>query len=159
MGIMDWHNYEKYGNRKMDYPHGWSFWSRDEWKALKDRRTDHYAKLKVKAQGTLTTEAKQVKFSDRPVTAYQAAFKEPVQKVPQRPKTTPNRIRHSEMRDNDYYRKARSGFKYWYDEPLGMGTKKVPSWQKYTVGTYKTFYGLQTTPKTFLWGKKKKKKS
>ena len=37
----------------MDYPHGWSFWSRDEWKALKDRRTDHYAKLKVKAQGTI----------------------------------------------------------------------------------------------------------
>ena len=29
-----------------------------------------------------------------------AAYKEPVQKVPQRPKTTPNRIRHSEMRDN-----------------------------------------------------------
>ena len=68
---MDWHNYEKYGNRvrhkndfrdlkkhiqKMDYPHGWSFWSRDEWKALKDRRTDHYAKLKVKAQGSLTAD-------------------------------------------------------------------------------------------------------
>merc|ERR1711970_1090988 len=39
---------------KMDYPHGWSFWSRDEWKALKDRRTDNYAKLKVKARGSLT---------------------------------------------------------------------------------------------------------
>ena len=25
---------------------------------------------------------------------------------------------------SEYYQKARSGFKYWYDDPIGMGTKK-----------------------------------
>ena len=35
------------------YPHGWSFWSRDEWKALKSKQTDHYAKNIVKSRGSI----------------------------------------------------------------------------------------------------------
>ena len=30
-----------------NYPYGWSFWSPEEWNALKNKRTDHYYKLKV----------------------------------------------------------------------------------------------------------------
>ena len=37
----------------MAYPHGWSFWTQDECKALKNRRTDHFTKIKVKSQGSL----------------------------------------------------------------------------------------------------------
>ena len=38
----------------MNYPHGWSFWSKDEWKALKSKRTSHYAINRVKARGVLS---------------------------------------------------------------------------------------------------------
>lgn len=31
----------------MNYPYGWSFWTPEEWRALKNKRTDHYYKLKV----------------------------------------------------------------------------------------------------------------
>ena len=51
----------------MNYPHGWSFWSRDEWKALKNRRTDHYAKIKVKARGSLSGTAGQFTFNKGPL--------------------------------------------------------------------------------------------
>ena len=31
----------------MNYPYGWSFWTPEEWRALKNKRTDQYYKLKV----------------------------------------------------------------------------------------------------------------
>merc|ERR1740137_466549 len=64
-----------------------------------------------------------------------------------RPKTAPNNFRPRPIHDNGFYDRARFGFEYWYKEPLGMGSRRVPQWQKYAIGTHKTFYGLQTTPK------------
>ena len=78
----------------MNYPHGWSFWSKDEWKALKSKRTSHYAINRVKARGVLSgtggmifrklpvrnfpvKHVKHVSFVDeapRPTTSYQVAY-------------------------------------------------------------------------------------
>merc|ERR1712147_164902 len=142
------------GTDKMNYPHGWSFWSRDEWKALKNRRTCHYLINRVNARGVLTSGVKHVKhvaFVDetpRTTTSYGAAYNRPNTAAPTAAPPPTRRIRsaHAQLTDTDTYRNAQRGFKYWYDEPR----TKVPHWQKYTMGTYKTSFGLQQTPKTFL---------
>jgi len=127
-----------------NYPSGlMSFWTREEWSQLKNKRTDHYAKLRNNMAG-LEDQRRPVPMVRcrtapnmlRSKTEYTESFK--------RPGTRASANSASQVR-------ARAGFKYWYDEPLGMGTKQVPHWQKQPMGTSKTFFGLKTTPKTFLW--------
>lgn len=40
----------------MSYPHGMSFWTKDEWKVLKNKRTDHYAKIRTQTMGQMLTQ-------------------------------------------------------------------------------------------------------
>ena len=78
------------------YPHGWSFWSREEWKQLKNKRTDHHCKMRTNPTGILMNK-RSVTFVEPNDLPYQKPL---TPKITLRPKTAPNNFRPRPLHDN-----------------------------------------------------------